>query len=309
MNARTIPLPSPSTNAPRGHLASVTASPVVKWAGGKGRLLEQLTALLPDDVACRRYFEPFAGGAALFFALRPREAFLRDINPQLMAMYVALRDEPEALIASLQAFARAHSAEQFYEVRAQYNRAVESPGRRLRATWRAAAFVYLNKTCFNGLHRVNRRGEFNVPAGRYLNPSIVDPLRMRVASRALQGIDLGCAGFEAVLEYARAGDFFYLDPPYLPVARGSFTAYAGEFGLMQHRRLADVFRALDRRGCYLMLSNSACPAVRELYRGYRVESVLARRAINSDARGRGAVQEFVIRNYGPRGRSKVSAKP
>jgi DNA adenine methylase len=183
-------------------------------------------------------------------------------------------------------------------VRARYNREVAgSSGTLVDAVGQAAAFVYLNKTCFNGLHRVNRRGEFNVPCGRYAKPSIVDAARMRVASRALQDVDIGCAGFEAVLECARAGDFLYLDPPYLPLTRGSFTTYAGEFGLSEHKRLAKVFCELDARGCLVMLSNSAAPDVRVLYRRYRIDTVLARRAINSVASARGCVPECVVRNY------------
>jgi DNA adenine methylase len=160
-------------------------------------------------------------------------------------------------------------------------------------------FLYLNKTCFNGLHRVNRRGEFNVPAGKYKNPRILDAENLRAASTALARADVRCAGFEELLGSARPGDFVYLDPPYVPLtATASFTAYAQDgFGMAEQERLRDVYRELDRRGCKLMLSNSDTPAVRALYREWRIDVVMAPRAVSCDGAGRQAVAEVVVRNY------------
>ena len=274
--------------------AAVPASPFLKWAGGKGRLLPPLLPLLPPAVERRLHIEPFMGGAALFFHRRPKRAVLADLNRDLVETYLAVRDEPEALIEALRPLAAEHDQARYYERRQRYNE-----GRGLRRVERAALFVYLNKTCFNGLHRVNRKGEFNVPFGRYKNPRVLDAEGIRRASAALQGVDIRCEGFEQVLRYARPGDFVYFDPPYLPVSEtANFTSYAREgFGPAEHERLRDVFAELDRRGCKVMLSNSDAPLVRALYRGYRIERVAAARAISCNGRGRGAVTELVVLNY------------
>jgi DNA adenine methylase len=270
----------------------VGATPFVKWAGGKSRLLAQLMPMLPVDISACRYFEPFVGGGALFFAQRPAKAVLSDANAHLCTTYEAVRDEVDAVIEKLRELAAAHSTERYYAMRARYNQ--DS----LDQLERAALFIYLNKTCFNGLHRVNKRGEFNVPAGRYERPRILDEQGLRVASRQLQRAQMRCAGFEAVLEHARAGDFIYFDPPYVPVSRtSSFTGYAAEgFSSQDQQRLRDVFGELDRRGCALLLSNSATAEVRALYHGYVINEVGARRSISCGKRG--AVTEIVVRNYG-----------
>jgi DNA adenine methylase len=273
---------------------AIPAHPFVKWVGGKGRILAQLAPLLPPAVERMRHVEPFVGGGALFFARRPGRALLSDVNHELVATYTAVRDDVEGVIAVLGELADAHGPDRYYEVRSLYNE--ERDGDPI---LRAARFIYLNKTCFNGLHRVNRRGEFNVPAGRYVNPRIVDPDGLRAASAALGPADLRCAGFEALLSWARPGDFIYFDPPYEPVSRtASFTAYAQDgFGRDDQRRLRDVFRALDKRGAKLMLSNSDVPLIRELYDGWDITTVAAPRAVSCDGEGRGKVTELVIRNY------------
>jgi DNA adenine methylase len=241
-----------------------------------------------------RHVEPFVGGGALFFSRRPRRALLSDINPALVATYAAIRDDVESVIDTLGLLARQHSKDRYYEVRERYNHRKRGP-----ASKRAAMFIYLNKTCFNGLHRVNRKGEFNVPAGSYKNPRILNEGGLRTASVALRGADLRCASFDALLESAKPGDFLYFDPPYEPVSRtASFTSYARDgFKQEDQARLRDVFAALDRRGCKLMLSNSDVPLIRELYRGFSVDTVAAPRAINCNGKGRGKVTEIVVRNY------------
>jgi DNA adenine methylase len=274
------------------------ASPIIKWAGGKSRLLGQLLPMLPKGAELMRHVEPFIGGGAMFFARAPQRALLCDVNPALINVYESVRDRVEELITELEQLAASHEADDsraYYRVRERYNRS-----RSLSSTERAAAFVYLNKTCFNGLHRVNRRGEFNVPAGRYKNPRIVDPEQMRNASRALKHAELRLGGFEHLLSTARPGDFIYFDPPYEPVSTtASFTAYAQDgFRREDQMRLRDVFAALDKRGCKLMLSNSDVPFIRDLYKAFKLDTVLAPRAINRDATKRGNVTELLVRNYG-----------
>ena len=270
------------------------AAPFVKWVGGKGRLLSQLRPLLPRGVERMRHVEPFVGGGALFFSRRPGRALLTDINPSLVATYTAIRDDVEAVIDALRTLAARHSKDAYYEVRSRYNRAT-----RVSTAKRAAMFIYLNKTCFNGLHRVNRKGEFNVPVGAYKNPRILNEQGLEAASIALRGAKLRCASYEALLEHAKPGDFIYFDPPYEPVSpTSSFTSYARDgFTQQDQTRLRDVYEALDRRGCKLMLSNSDVPFIRDLYRDFHLTTVAAPRAINCDATKRGKVAEVVVRNY------------
>jgi len=271
------------------------AAPFVKWVGGKGRLLSQLRPLLPAGAEQMRHVEPFVGGGAFFFSRRPRRALLTDVNPSLVATYTAIRDDLEGVIGGLRRLASRHSKERYYQVRERYNQ-----GRRVSTSTRAAMFIYLNKTCFNGLHRVNRKGEFNVPVGAYKNPRILNEGALQAASEALRGAVLRCASFETLLEDAKPGDFIYFDPPYEPLSpTASFTTYARDgFAREDQMRLRDVYKALDRRGCKLMLSNSDVPFIRKLYADFNVDTVAAPRAINCDATKRGKVSEVVVRNYG-----------
>ncbi len=250
--------------------------------------------MLPAGLDKMRHVEPFVGGGALFFSRSPKRALLHDINPSLVATYTAIRDEVDGVIAGLERLASKHSKERYYQVRERYN-----AGRRLGPSTRAAMFIYLNKTCFNGLHRVNRKGEFNVPVGSYKNPKILDEGALRTASRALASAELACEGFEGLLERGKPGDFVYFDPPYEPVSdTASFTSYSRDgFNRADQTRLRDVYRALDRRGCKLMLSNSDVPFIRDLYRDFRIDTVAAPRAINCNAAKRGKVAEVVVRNY------------
>jgi DNA adenine methylase len=252
---------------------------------------------LPKGAELMRHVEPFFGGGAMFFARAPERALLCDVNPALINVYESVREHVDDVIVELEKLASEHEADDarsYYRVRERYNRS-----RSLSPTQRAACFVYLNKTCFNGLHRVNRRGEFNVPAGRYKNPRILDAELLRSASRALQHAELRLGSFEHLLSSAKPGDFVYFDPPYEPMSStASFTAYAQDgFRREDQMRLRDVFAALDKRGCKLMLSNSDVPFVRDLYRAFKLDTVLAPRAINRDATKRGPVSELLVRNY------------
>lgn len=270
----------------------VAARPVLKWAGGKGRLLSELIHRVPTEF--NAYHEPFIGGGALFFALagqgRFTQAYLSDANPSLIDVYLALREHVDEVIAILKG--HVYEREHYYRVRAQRPEDLTLPQR-------AARVIYLNKTCYNGLYRENRRGEFNVPFGRYKNPTICDEPNLRAAARLLQGVDIARRPFTTTPDYAKAGDFVYFDPPYHPLsATANFTAYdrAG-FGRDDQRRLRDVFATLRDQGVMAMLSNSDTPFIRELYAGFSIDQVLVSRAVNSKANGRGKVAEIIIRNY------------
>jgi len=278
---------------PPVHTPAITraAGPIVKWVGGKSKLLPELERRMPTSF--RRYHEPFLGGGALFFQVAPSAALLADGNAELIGCYQAVRDDVEAVIAALAAHRDAHSEGYYYAVRDGWNRAA-----RATPAQRAADFIYLNKTCYNGLWRVNSRGGFNVPAGRYVNPGILDAERLRAASALLARAQLRAAPFEEVVDDARCGDFVYFDPPYHPLsATADFTSYTvGGFDASDQERLASVFATLDERGCAVMLSNSDTAFTRRLYARWKVERVFCPRAVNSRADRRGAVGEILVTN-------------
>lgn len=265
------------------------AAPFLKWAGGKSQLLKQYRPYLPDRRAIGRYYEPFIGGAAVFFHLQPPRATLSDINQKLIDVYQIVRDDVEGLIEALQIHKNTKS--HYYRIRKQ-------KPEKLSPVARAARLIFLNKTCYNGLYRENSKGEFNVPFGRYKNPTICDEDRLRTASSVLQGVELKAVDFEEAVESARPGDFIYFDPPYVPLnATSSFTSYSKYgFNHEDQLRLAETFRMLDKRGCCVMLSNSSAPIVHDLYQGYQMQKIKARRSINSKADGRGPVTELLITN-------------
>jgi DNA adenine methylase len=267
-------------------------TPFLKWAGGKGQLLPTLSTFLPTKFG--RYFEPFVGGGAMFFHLygqRPAlNAVLSDLNEELINCYEVIRDQVDELIDDL----RKHKNESdyFYKVRAQ------SP-RKLTRTERAARIIYLNKTCFNGLYRVNSQGQFNVPFGSYKNPRTCDEENLRAVSLALAHADLSCSTFEQSLKRAKRGDLIYLDPPYQPISSTSnFTGYTkGCFSSNDQAALAELVGKLSDRGCKIMLSNSDNEYIRELYSDFRIETVYANRAINCKGDRRGKITEVLILNF------------
>jgi DNA adenine methylase len=270
--------------------------PFLKWAGGKTQLIEPLIRHGPPSFD--NYLEPFAGSGALFFKLyregRLQGARLSDSNAELIDTYTAIRDQAEEVVGLLGQYP--HDAGFYYELRAMDPRALDLPAR-------AARMIYLNKTGYNGLYRVNRQGRFNVPFGRYRSPRTCDPDNLRAVSAALQGVDIRCAPFETVLEWARPGDLVYFDPPYAPLsATAYFTAYqAGGFSAADQARLRDVCAELARRGVYVMLSNSDTEEIRSLYEAARfvLSRVEANRAINSNASRRGKITELIITSYPP----------
>jgi len=265
------------------------ATPFLKWVGGKTALLPELLKHVPSRQHLRRYHEPFVGGGALFFAVNPKRAILSDCNPELVLTWQEVRDEPSAVLDALahHVYDRAH----FNDVRAL------DPATLPRAE-RAARFIYLNKTCFNGLWRVNRAGRFNVPIGRYKAPRFCDPGTLYRAQAALEKIQVIHQPFEAALQRTAPGDFVYLDPPYDPVsATASFTSYtAGSFGWEDQKRLAAECAALNRRGVRFLLSNSATPRIRELYKSFEMRTVKAPRNISCKGGGRAAVDELLVFN-------------
>ncbi len=280
--------------------------PVVKWAGGKGQLLDRYSRVFPP--AFNAYHEPFAGGAAVFFAIRRRgwsgKAYLNDLNPELINLYVVIRDNFPALMEELKVHeAHKNNRDYYYEVR-NWDRNPRQFSR-LSPAKRAARTLFLNKTCYNGLYRVNRSDYFNVPFGRIKNPRVLDGDNLQAVSLALQDVSLTCRDFEVALAAAGPGDFVYLDPPYQPLTRtASFTAYTRDsFSLLDQQRLARLFAELEQRGCWVMLSNSYTPEIQALYQGYSIQVVQASRAINSRTEGRGPVEEMLITSYRPRDQS------
>lgn len=302
---------------PKNGSSPTRAVPFVKWAGGKTQLLESLLSALPGEF--RDYHEPFLGGGAFYFALkaagRTERAFLNDSNADLIDAYVAVRERVDEVIGALRRMEKAYrrtsrQSDFYYSIRSV------RPRSKVR---RATRFIFLNKTCYNGLYRVNRRGEFNVPFGRYVNPRVCDEANLRLASNALSGVGLTAVDFKKALSDVRQGDLVYLDPPYFPLSQtANFTGYtAGKFGLAEQEELAAEFERLDRIGAYVMLSNASHRTIDMLYggKGYDISEVRAKRIINCDATRRGPVTEIIVRNYadasnaGPLPDIKPSTRP
>jgi DNA adenine methylase len=275
-------------------------SPFVKWAGGKTQLIAQYEPYFPTTFG--RYIEPFVGGGALFFylyrqgRLAGKRAILIDDLEELIICYQVIQNQVETLLKELKTHEHGKlDSDYFYEVR-DWDR---QPGYAQRSdVQRAARFIFLNHTCYNGLYRVNRRGQFNVPMGRHRNPTIRNVQNLRAVGDALQDVSLFVDDFERCLEIARPGDLVYLDPPYQPLPdTASFTSYtSADFGAGDQQRLAVLFRELDHRGCQVMLSNSSTDLIRELYDGYEQIPVRAARAISSRGDGRGAIPELLVVN-------------
>jgi DNA adenine methylase len=261
--------------------------PFLKWAGGKRQLLPSLLRHTPANPP--HYFEPFVGGGALFFSLHPRKAVLADVNKRLIRAYEGVRKSVDKVIQLLRSYP--HDPTFFY----QFRQAKIDDGTDAEV---AAWFIYLNKTGFNGLYRVNRENRFNVPFGRYANPNICDDTTLRACSAALADADLRVEDFEAVVDEAGRDDFVYFDPPYVPLsATSSFTSYtSGGFDDAAQTRLRDTARRLKERGVRVLLSNSSAPFVRKLYAdGFEVIEVPATRLVNSKAAARGPIVELLIK--------------
>lgn len=267
----------------------MTAKPFTKWGGGKTYLLSEILKRLPAKIST--YHEPFLGGGAVFFALagekRFREARLNDINEELIRSYAAIKYQVPAVIGELKK--HYHDEAYFYAVRAQDWRAMTAPKV-------AARFIFLNRTCFNGLYRVNKKGGFNVPFGKYANPTICNEENLRACAAALAGTDLEWEPFDRALNRVKSGHTAYIDPPYHPASpTANFTAYdKSGFGTEEQRLLCEQAKKLVERGAHVLLSNSDTPFTRELYRDFHIETVQAPRRINSNAAARGNVNELLI---------------
>lgn len=280
-----------------GAAAPTRFRPILKWAGGKTRLVPAILGKLPSQIGT--YYEPFVGGAAVFFALaaekRFKRAVLSDKNRELIDVYKGVKADVDGVITLLRDYTRRHDEDTYYATR-------ELSPESLDLAERAARLIYLNKTGYNGLYRVNRSGQFNVPFGRYTNPTICNEPRLRAAAEALcaRGVSIKVADFERTSEQAKPGDAVYFDPPYVPLTKtASFTGYHSEsFGPLEHQRLADAFAALTQRKVAAVLSNSGGKETRRLYvsKGVEVESVLVSRPINSKSTARGAVTELIVSN-------------
>ncbi len=279
---------------------TASVRPFLKWAGGKQQLLPALLEAMPATF--ERYFEPFVGGGALFFTLAreraPLRASLGDANPDLIATYEVVRDDLDGVVALLGSLERAYLAADF-EGRARlfYEQREFAPASKAE---RAARFIFLNKTCYNGLYRVNSKGLFNVPHGRYREPRILDRDVLAAASAALQDATLACADVEVTCASARAGDFVYFDPPFHPLSTtSSFTQYtSADFGWADQERLRVCIDGLTARGVQVLLSDSPHPLIVYLYEsaGYELRRIPARRAINSKGTGRGPIDELLVSN-------------
>ena len=275
---------------PAGHSL---ATPVLKWAGGKRRLVEQYARHFKG--AFKNYHEPFFGGGAVYFWLRGegrlkgKACRLTDINPQLVNFYTVLQSRAEELFGHLRVHQERHEESYYYDIRKQQPEQLDE-------VERAARLLYLNRTCFNGLYRENSRGEFNVPMGRYKNPRIFHPDGLNAAAAALAEASISCARYLEVEEHAQPGDLVYFDPPYLPLnTTSSFTSYTQhDFTQADQAALAELFRRLQGKGVRVLLSNSDAPLIRELYKGFKQVKIQAARAINSKADRRQKITELLI---------------
>lgn len=252
--------------------------PLLKWAGGKTQLLDELMPMMPKKYG--RYIEPFFGGGALFFAVRPYNGLIADSNPEIVNLYRTVASDVEGIIAQL--LCHQNTEVEFYAIRAQ-------DWTKLSSVEAAARTIFLNRTCFNGLYRVNKKGQFNVPFGRYKNPKILDVISLRAASHLLQSTTIICADYKEVLrENAKSGDFIFLDPPYLPVSEyADFKRYTKEqFYEEDHLELAAEVRRLHDLGCHVILTNSNHPLVHEQYKQFSIEVVQTKRYISCNGKGR-----------------------
>lgn len=265
----------------------------VKWAGGKKQLLEQFKNYFPGRI--EKYVEPFVGGGAILFYVikkyNPQEVFIWDINEELINTYNIIKKDVESLITELKELKKIHDKEVFYKLRKEEPKSL-SPLKR------AARFIYLNKTCFNGLYRVNSKGGFNVPMGSYKNPLICPEEDLREISKLLKNVKIFLGDFGECSKLVDKDTFVYFDPPYYPLKKESFTTYSKEQFLEKEQiKLADLFNELNSKRAKLMLSNSDTKFIKELYKEYNIHFVQANRMINCDGKNRGKVSEVVITNY------------
>ena len=271
-------------------------SPAVKWVGGKRQLLKEISPLIPEEFTT--YYEPFLGGGAVLFDLQPQKAVINDANEELINVYTTIRDNCEELIELLVEHDKNNTAEYYYEIRG-YDRTSKYDD--MSSVEKAARILYLNKTCYNGLFRVNQAGQFNSPYGKYKNPNIINAETLRAIHQYFNksGIKIMSGDYKDCIKTARKGAFVYLDPPYHPISySSSFTGYTNNgFGVVQQQELKAQCDKLNKKGVNFLLSNSYCDFILDLYKGYNIKTVAAKRAINSKANKRGEIEEVLIANY------------
>jgi DNA adenine methylase len=269
-------------------------APFLKWVGGKRQLMPAIKELIPKNYT--NYYEPFIGGGAVLFDLQPKNAVINDFNEELINVYQTIKENPEELISDLKT--HKNESDYFYDLRALDR---EENFENLSNIKKASRVIYLNKTCYNGLYRVNNSGEFNSPFGRYKNPNIVNETTIRAVSKYLNTnkITILNGDFEEALKGIKKGSFVYFDPPYHPVSASSnFTGYVqGGFDMYEQVRLRDLCNKLNEKGINFLLSNSATQFIEDLYKDYKISYVKANRSINSNAKKRGEIDEVLIRNY------------
>src|SRR5699024_851064 len=272
------------------------SQPFLKWAGGKRQLLPEIRKHIPKKY--NTYYEPFVGAGAVLFDLQPKKAVINDVNVELVNVYNVIKNNVEELIEDLKK--HENDKDYFYAIRdldrkPEYNE--------LSPIEKASRLIFLNKTCFNGLFRVNSQGQFNVPFGKYKNPKIVNDIVLKAVHNYMNSNDVTIKNedFETVVENAKKGDFIYLDPPYDPVSdTSSFTGYSlNGFNKDDQIRLRDTFAELDKRGCKVLLSNSSTDFINDIYSDFHIEIVSATRSINSVASKRGKIEEVLVINYEP----------
>lgn len=271
---------------------SIPPRPFLKWAGGKRQLISQMEKYFPKSYD--KYIEPFIGGGAVFFHLNPEISIIIDINEELINCYKVIKNNVEDLIELLKL--HKNDEDYYYTIRALDR----DPSRysKLSDVEKASRTIYLNRCCYNGLYRVNSKGQFNVPFGRYKNPNFCDKENLLAVSNILVNVEIIQGSFEICLSYAEKGDFIYFDPPYYPISKtSSFTSYTKEnFGEDSQKKLLKVFKELDALGCKLVLSNSDNILIRKLYKDYKIITLNARRAINSNATKRGNISVLLVLN-------------
>lgn len=266
--------------------------PVIKWVGGKRQLINELKSFLPKKY--NRYFEPFIGGGALFFSLKHHNSFISDYNHELTNLYSIIKEKPNELIENLKK--HKNTEEYYYEIRALDRD--EKKYKRLSNVSKASRFIYLNKTGFNGLYRVNQNGQYNVPYGKYKHPVWLDEKNLLDCSQLLAHTEIQTGDFEIIKQHLKAEDFVYFDPPYAPLNKSSFTSYTHNgFDYDMQQRLKNLCDYIDSIGAYFMLSNSYTEYILDLYKNYDIKTVMANRAVNCKATGRSKIKEVFVINY------------
>ncbi len=275
------------------------ARPFVKWVGGKGRLVSELTKYLPETY--RDYYEPFVGGGAIFFSLNPKRAYINDLNLVLITLYTFIKNDVQRVILSLEKLElEYHSLSSledkkalFLQKRAEFNELAND------SFEKSILLIFLNKTCFNGMYRENSKGGFNVPFGKHDNPTICDKINLIATSNSLKHVTITHSSYEVLTAKAKTDDFIYFDPPYHPLnTTSSFTSYqAGGFSAEDQEKLRDEFKRLSDIGCKVMLSNSDSALINKLYEDFNIHKIYAARAINSKGDGRGKILEVLVTNY------------